>query len=61
MRKGIPSNPNAIIYQLDPGKPEQSISLLIADENVAFFLDGNNKLFTGNKNFSYTLDREQKD
>lgn len=60
IRKGIPANPNAIIYQLDPDKLEQSISLLIGDENVAFFLHKDNELFTGNENFSYTLNREQK-
>lgn len=57
--KAITSNPNVVIYQLDPDKPEQSISLLLGDENVAFFLHKDNELFIGNENFSYTLNREQ--
>ena len=58
--KGIQSNPKAVIYQLDPDKPEQSISLLLGDENVAFFLHKDNQLFTGNEDFSYTLNKRQK-
>jgi hypothetical protein len=59
IKKGVASNPNAIIYQLDPDKPEQSISLLLGDENVVFFLHKGNDLFTGNEDFSYTLNRRQ--
>lgn len=59
--KGIQSNRNAVIYQLDPDKPEQSISLLLGDENVVFFLHKNNQLFAGNGDFSYTLNKRQKD
>lgn len=60
IKKGISSNPNAFIYQLDPDKPEQSIYLLLGDENVAFLLHKDNEFFIGNENFSYTLNREQK-
>lgn len=60
IKKGMPSNPGVVIYQLDPDKPEQSISLLLADENVAFFLHKDNGFFTGNEDFSYTLNRRQK-
>lgn len=60
IKKGISSNPEAVIYQLDPDKPEQSISLLLGDENVAFFLHKDNEFFTGNEDFSYTLNRRQK-
>lgn len=59
--KRIQSNRNAVIYQLDPDKPEQSISLLLGDENVVFFLNKNNQLFTGDGDFSYTLNKRQKD
>jgi hypothetical protein len=58
--KGLSSNPNAVIYQLDPDKPDQSISLLLGDENVAFFLHKDNRLFVGNEDFSYTLNKRQK-
>lgn len=57
--KGIPSNTKAIVYQLDPDKPEKSISLLLGDENVAFFLHKDNQLYTGNENFSYTLNKRK--
>lgn len=57
--KGIPSHPHNIIYQLDPDKPDQSISLLLGDENVAFFLGKDHKPFIGNGDFSYTLNRKQ--
>jgi hypothetical protein len=57
--KGISSNSKVVIYQLDPDKPEQSISLLLGDENVAFFLHKNRYLFTGNEDFSYTLNKRQ--
>jgi len=51
------SDSNVIIYQLDPDQPDKSLSILVGDENVLFFLDRNNRLFTGNENFSYTLNR----
>lgn len=55
--KGAGSNPHAVIYQLDPDKPNASISFLVGDENVLFFLDKKNTLFVGDSNFSYTLNR----
>lgn len=60
IKKGISSNPNAVIYELDPDKPEQSICLLLGDENVAFFLHKDNQLFKGNEDFSYTLNKRQR-
>ena len=57
--KGAKTNPEAIIYQLDPDKPDESISFLVGDENVLFFLDKKNQLFTGNSDFSFTLNRRK--
>lgn len=57
--KGIKTNAEAIIYQLDPDKPDKSIAFLVGDENVLFFLDREFRLFTGNGNFSYTLNRSK--
>jgi hypothetical protein len=57
--KGIRTNPGAVIYQLDPDKPDESISFLVGDENVLFFLDKENQLFTGNGDFSFTLNRRK--
>jgi hypothetical protein len=55
--EGINSNPNAIVFQLDPDKPNQTISLFVGDENVLFFLHKDKSLFVGNDNFSFTLNR----
>jgi len=54
---GTQSNPGVVIYRLDPGKPEKSLSFLAADRNVLFFLDRNDQIFTGNSDFSFTLNR----
>ena len=55
--KGTASNPDAIIFQLDPDKPNQAISLFVGDENVLFFLHKDKNLFIGNDNFSFTLNK----
>jgi hypothetical protein len=57
--KGVKTNPEAIIYQLDPDSPDKSISFLVGDENVLFLLDRKNQLFTGNSDFSFTLNRKK--
>jgi hypothetical protein len=57
--KGSTSNPNAIILQLDPDKPSQTVSLFVGDENVLFFLHKDKNLFVGNDNFSFTLNKRQ--
>lgn len=55
---GIPSNPDAIIYKIEPDKPDESISFLVADDNVLFFLDKNNEHYVGNEDFSFTLNKK---
>jgi len=57
--KGITSNPDALILQLDPDKPNQTVSLLVGDDNVLFFLHKDKNLFVGNDNFSFTLNKRQ--
>ena len=57
--RGIQGNPDAIIYQLDPDKPTESISLLVGDENVLFFLNKEQKPYVGNSDFSFTLNKKQ--
>jgi hypothetical protein len=54
---GTKTDPKAVVYRLDPDKPERSMSFLVADENVLFFLDREGRLFGGNADFSYTLNR----
>ncbi len=56
--KGTTSNPDVIIYQLDPDKPEESLSFLAGDDNVLFFVNKKNSLYVGNKDFSFTLNRK---
>jgi hypothetical protein len=48
---------SVVIYMLDPDKPQNSIYFLAGDENVLFFLDRYYRLFSGNREFSYTLNR----
>jgi hypothetical protein len=55
--KGIQSNPDAVVYQLDPDKPKESFFLLVAGENILFFLHQDKSLFVGNENFSFTLNK----
>jgi hypothetical protein len=57
--RGIQSSPDAVIYQLDPDKPAESISLLVGDENVLFFINRNHTLYVGNSDFSFTLNKKQ--
>jgi hypothetical protein len=55
--KGTKTDPQALIYRLDPDKPESSITFLVGEENVMFFLDKEGRMFGGNADFSYTLNR----
>lgn len=52
--------PDKTIYQLDPETPRTAISLLVADENLLFFLHKDHSPFVGNDNFSYTLNKRKK-
>jgi hypothetical protein len=56
--KGTAQNPDVVIYQLDYNKPGETISLLVGDQNVLFFLHPDNRLFVGNENFSFTLNKK---
>lgn len=51
------SKDDTLIYQLDPDKAESSISFLVGDENVLFFLDKEQRLYVGDENFSFTLNK----
>ena len=55
--KGAKADPSAVVYQLDPDKPQGSLFLLKADDNILFFLDKERKPMVGNSSFSYTLNR----
>lgn len=47
--------PGAVIYQLDPDKPDESLYLLRVDRNLLIFLDKYLNPLVGNADFSYTL------
>jgi hypothetical protein len=55
--KGIEGNPDVVLYQLDPDKPDQSFYFLAGDQNVLFFLTKKKQLLTGNNKFSFTLSK----
>jgi hypothetical protein len=55
---GTSSNPDAVIYRLDPDNPKESVSFLAGDENVLFFIDKKNIPYVGNSDFSYTLNKK---
>ena len=57
MVQGAKTNPGAVVYQLDPDKPQSSLLLLKADDNIFFFLDKDRNFLIGNGDFSYTLNR----
>jgi hypothetical protein len=59
VKKGEGLNSDAVIIQLDPDKPNKSMSFLVGDENLIFFLGKKNQLLTGDSNFSYTLNKRQ--
>jgi hypothetical protein len=56
---GTETDPNAIIYLLEPTQTEAELSLLKGDENILFFMDGHRKPLVGHAEFSYTLNREE--
>jgi mRNA-degrading endonuclease YafQ of YafQ-DinJ toxin-antitoxin module len=55
--RGTKTNPDAVIYQLDPDKPQATISLQVIDHNLLHLLDHDQKLMIGNGGWSYTLNR----
>jgi hypothetical protein len=55
--KGIKSNPDAEVFQLELSKPGTYFYFLKGDENVLFVLDENKEFRVGNEDFSYTLNR----
>lgn len=55
--QGIPTDPQAIVFQLDLD-PNTIMYLLKGDENVLFILDKNKNFLVGNTDHSYTLNRQ---
>jgi hypothetical protein len=55
--RGTKTDPSAVVYQLDPDKPQGSLLLLRADDSILLFLDNERNHMVGNGDFSYTLNR----
>ena len=55
--KGTKTDLDAVVYQLDPEKPNESQFFLKVDDNILFFLDKDRNFMVGNAEFSYTLNR----
>ncbi len=56
--KGTPKNPDAVIYKIESDKPDESISFLVGDDNVLFFLNKNDEPYLGNENFGFTMNKK---
>ena len=57
--RGVASDPNAVVYQLDPTATEGAILLLRADDNILYFLNPQKQALIGTVDFSYTLNRAE--
>jgi len=55
--RGVASDPNAVVYQLDPTPTERAVLLLRADDNILYFLNPKKQVLIGTIDFSYTLNR----
>jgi len=58
-QKGAGVNADQLIYTIEPDKPGESISFLVADEHVLFFLNKKNRPYTGNADFGFALNRNR--
>lgn len=55
--KGSKINSDAVVYQLNPDKPEISLSFVKMDENVIHLLYSDKSLMIGNSGYSYTFNK----
>jgi hypothetical protein len=55
--RGAEKYPDAVVFQLDPGKQGQPLYILKGDDNVLFILDRNKKARVGGDYLSYTFSR----
>ena len=58
--RGTKNDPKGIVFELGYGRPGQVLYLYKGDENVLFILDEKREFLTGDRNFSYTLNRVHK-
>jgi hypothetical protein len=55
--QGTKTNPNAVLYQLNPGKPEITLSFIKLSDDLLHVVDHEGRLMIGNEFWSYTLSR----
>lgn len=58
IRKGTGTRAGQTIYTIEPDKPGASISFLVADDNILFFLNKDDQPYIGNADFSFVLNRK---
>lgn len=55
--RGTKANSNAVLYRLNPDKPEISLDFLKLNDNLIHILDHQGRLMIGNEFHNYTLSR----
>ncbi len=58
--KGSKTNPEAVVYQLNPDKPEITLLFVKMDDNVIHLLYSDKSLMIGNASYSYTFNKAKK-
>ena len=57
--KGTKTDASAVVYQLDPDKPSESIAFVRLGETLLHLLDNDRRLMIGTGAWSYTLSKVQ--
>jgi hypothetical protein len=57
--RGIKANPDAVVYELDSGDPQGSVSFLKVDHNLLHLLNRDGSFAIGTAGWSYTLNRTE--
>ncbi|MEJ1242200.1 hypothetical protein WBG78_28890 [Chryseolinea sp. T2] len=52
---------DAVYYKLEPDEATGPLMLLVADKNVVYFVDDNQRIYVGNGDFSYAINRSVTD
>jgi|JI10StandDraft_1071094.scaffolds.fasta_scaffold409089_2 hypothetical protein len=55
--KGTKTNPEAMVYQLNPDQPEKTLSFVKMDDNIIHLLYSDKSLMIGNAGHSYTFSK----
>lgn len=58
IQKGTGALDGQIMYIIEPDKPAESISFLVADAHVLFFLNKMNQPYIGNSDFGFAMNRK---